>query len=172
MENQVTTHAFKGLLIALVLIILSLVAQFTNIQFEKWYGYIYYIISIAAFILSVILFGKQKDNNVTFGELFTHGFKTTAVTSGIVFIYTVLAFYFIFPETIDQFYDKAMEEVLKSGKATTDQLEKTSALTKKILTVSMLAGSLIATLILGTIGSLIGAGVAKKNPAPTPFEQQ
>lgn len=172
MENQVTTHAFKGLLIALVLIVLSLIGQFANLQFEKWWGYINWAIMVGAFIGSVIYYGKQKNNDVTFGELFTHGFKTTAVTAVVVFVYTVLSVYVIFPDQLDKMWEKGVEEALKGGKVTTEQMEQGAAIGRKIMTVTVLAGSLVGTLIIGTVGSLIGAGAAKKNPAPTPFEQQ
>jgi len=41
----------------------------------------------------------------------------------------------------------------------------------KFFMISILGGSLFGNLIVGTIASLIGAGVAKKNPA-NPFDQQ
>jgi hypothetical protein len=172
MEKQITSHAFKGLLIALVLIVLSLIGQFANLQFERWYGYVNWAIMVGAFIWSAIYFGKQMDNNVTFGSLFTHGFKTTAVTAVVVFIYTVLSVYVIFPDQLDKMWEKGVEEAMKGGKVTAEQMEQGASIGRKVMTVTVLAGSLIGTLIIGTVGSLIGAGVAKKNPAPTPFEQQ
>ena len=170
METKITSHITKGLLLALVLIILSVVSHLMKFDLESWFGWVNIIIFIAVIIWAVILYGKQMDDNVTFGNLFAHGFKVTAVTICIVFVFTVLSVYVLFPETIDQFMQKGIEEAKKQGKITDEQIQQGGDMMKKIITISKLAGSLFINAVLGAIGSVIGAAVAKKNPQ-SPFQQ-
>jgi hypothetical protein len=53
-----------------------------------------------------------------------------------------------------------------------DQIEQGIAFTKKFFTPLAIGGVLVSFLIMGVIGSLIGAAVAKKNPQQSPFVQQ
>ncbi len=60
----------------------------------------------------------------------------------------------------------------KGGTLSESDMEKGLEMTKKFFLPFAIGGSLVVYLILGTIGSLIGAAISKKNPNPTPFEQQ
>ena len=171
METKITTHITKGVLIALIFIIYSLVGHVLNFDLESWFGWIATGIFIIAIIWSVVIYGNQMNNNVTFGNLFSHGFKVTAVVICITFVYTLLSVYVIFPDSIDRITRKGIETAIQQGKMTSDQAQQSSAMIKKITTVSLLAGSVVINAIIGALGSLIGAAVAKKNPQG-PFGNQ
>jgi len=171
METKITTHITKGLLLALALIVLNLIGHVLNIDLEPWFGWISIVIFLAGIIWSVSLYGKQMDYNVTFGNLFAHGFKTTAVTICIVFIFTLLSVYVIFPDSIDRIVQKGIEKAVEQGKATREQMQQNISMVKKITTISILAGSIIVNAIIGAISSLIGAAVTKKKPQD-PFGNQ
>jgi hypothetical protein len=109
------------------------------------------------------------DQNVTFGNVFAHGFKTTSVITVIMIIYTVIALKFLFPEMMDLALDKTREELAKSNMSD-EQTEQTVEMTTKFFLPFAIGGILIAFLFIGTIASLIGAAVAKKNPQG-PFQQ-
>ncbi len=171
METKVTSHVIKGLFLALIIIIISLVGQFTKVYLENWYGWIGIIVFPVGILLSTYFYGTQMNGNVTFGNLFVNGFKTTAVATCIVFIYTILTVYVLFPEIVDEIMDKSLDEARKQGKATEAQLQQGVELGLKIIKISLLAGSVVFNLILGVIGALIGAAIAKKNPEVSPFDQ-
>lgn len=171
METKVTSHVIKGLFLALLIIIISLVGQFTKVYLEKWYSWIGIIVFPVGILLSTYYYGIQMNGNVTFGNLFVNGFKTTAVATCIIFIYTVLTVYVLFPEIVDEIMDKSLDDARKQGKATEAQLQQGMEIGHKIVKIMLLAGSLIFNLILGVIGALIGAAIAKKNPEPSPFAE-
>lgn len=171
MEKKVTTTVTKGLVLALILIVIDLIGHLTHLSLSDWYKWIGTIVLVAGIIWSDISYGKEIDNNVTFGNLFAHGFKVSAAVACIIFVYTVLSVYLLFPDFVNQIVDKAMDEARKQGKVTEDQIQQGLPMANKITTIALLAGSVIGTLIVGAIASLIGAAVTKKNPQ-SPFENQ
>ena len=170
MEQKITTHIVKGILISLMLIVLDLVSQFADFKFEQWFGWTSFAITIGLLIWATVTYGKEMNNNVTFGNLFAHGFKTTAVVTCIVFVYTILSVYIIFPNYIDQLIQKGMEEAAKSGQQMPETTGEGMEMAKKITTLIVLAGVVLGELVIGSIGALIGAAIAKKNPKD-PFAQ-
>ena len=171
MEKTITTHITKGFLIALVLIVLNLAGHLLNVDLESWFGWIVICIFLAAIIWSVNIYGKQMNNNVTFGNLFAHGFKVTAVVICITFLFTLLSVYVLFPDSIDRIVQKGIEKAIAEKKMTEDQMQQSLPMIKKITTISILAGSIIVNAIIGALASLIGAAITKKNPQD-PFANQ
>ncbi len=170
MEQRITSHIIKGVLIALLLIVVSLAGQFAGLIFEQWYGWVSMAISIGLIAWATIFYGKEMNNNVTFGNLFAHGFKTCAVVTCITFVYTVLSVYVLFPTYIDQLIQKGIEEATKKGQQIPETSGEAMAMAKKITTLIVLAGSVLGSLIIGAIGAVIGAAIAKKAPKD-PFAQ-
>jgi hypothetical protein len=171
MEQKITSHIVKGFIIALILIIVSVIGHLANLALESWYGWIGIVIFFAAVVWSVNLYGKQMNYNVTFGNLFAHGFKVSAVIVCITFIFTLLSLYVIFPDTTDQILQKAIEEARKQNNGSSEQIEQNMDMVRKITTITILAGSVIGGLVVGVLASLIGAAATRKNPQG-PFAQQ
>jgi NADH:ubiquinone oxidoreductase subunit 6 (subunit J) len=168
MEKKVTSTVVKGLVISLFLIVLSVAAQLLNFDTESWYKWLSTLLLLGAIIYSCILYANQNNHNVTFGNVFADGFKTTAVITCITILFTVLLF-LIMPEMKQRFFDIAAKEAEKAG-ATDDMVEKQQAIFKNMFWVFIIGGIMVTYLIVGAIASLIGAAAAKKNP-PNPFQQ-
>lgn len=166
MKKEVTSHVVKGLIVALILVILDVVIKVLGLGMETWAGLISTALFLGAVIWGTLNYGVQMEHNVTFGKLFLHGFKMSAVVACIVFVYTVLSVYVIFPEMLDQMWEKGMEEARKRPDYNEEQMQQGMGIAKKIMTVSVLAGSLLGTLVVGCIGALIGAAAGKKRPRP------
>jgi hypothetical protein len=171
METKIMTHITKGFLLALVIIVISLIGHVLNIDLESWFGWISIGIFVIVIIWSVNYYGKQMNYNVTFGNLFTHGFKVAAVAICITFLYTLLSVYFLFPDFIDRVVQKGIEKGIQDGKMTSEQAQQNIAMIKKITTISILAGVVILNAIIGVIGSLLGAVITRKKPLD-PFGNQ
>jgi NADH:ubiquinone oxidoreductase subunit 6 (subunit J) len=120
-------------------------------------------------IWACIHYAKQMNGQVTFGNVFSHGFKVTAGIAAIMSVYTFIAIKFIHPELLEKTLDQARAEMEKNPDMNADAIDMALSFTRKFFLPMALAGSLFGTAILGAIASLIGAGVAKKNPI-TPFE--
>jgi hypothetical protein len=110
------------------------------------------------------IYANQNNNNVTFGNLFAHGFKATAVVIVITTAYTFLAFKVLFPDMIDIILEISRKQMLENPKMTDEMIEQAISMTKKFFIPFAIGGTILGTGFTGAIASLIGAAVAKKNP--------
>ncbi len=167
MENKITPAWQKGLLISLVLIVIGLIIYFAGQAQNKAIGWIQFCIMMGAIIWACINFAKQMQGNVTFGNVFAHGFKVTAAIAAITAVYAFLAFKFIYPELIDASIEEARKNMEAKGNVSDDQIKQALDMMKRFFIPFAIGGTLIMSAILGAVASLIGAAVAKKNPNPT-----
>ena len=160
-ENKIMSPQIKGLLIALIVIILGIAGYFTNLGFSTWYNWVVNAIMLAAIIIACVHFANQKQGYVTFGNVFLHGFKITAVVAIIVLVYTLLAFTVLFPDMKEKIFEMQQAQMEKRG-LDDDKLEQGMTMMKKYFMIFLVIGVIFGTLIWGSIASLIGAAVAKK----------
>ena len=169
MESKVTTPVIKGLIISLILIVMSLVIYFTNQMNNKALGFVQYLILIGGVIWGCIQYSKDMNGNVTFGNVFSHGFKVTAVVIVIMVVYFILAAKVIFPDMVDKAIEQARTDMEKQHMP--DQNIDTGLnIMRKYFVVIGVGAMILFFGIVGCIASLIGAAAAKKNPQ-TPFNQ-
>lgn len=166
MENQVTSHIVKGVILSAISIVFAIIVYVFNLYEMSLLSYLNYAVFLGGLIYGAILFSNQNNNNVTFGNVFAHGFKTTAVVIVITSIYTILSFKVLFPDMLDKVLEISRKKMAENPKMTDEMIEQAMAMTKKFFIPFALGGTIIGTGILGAIGAAIGAGVAKKNPNP------
>ncbi|MBS1747834.1 MAG: DUF4199 domain-containing protein [Bacteroidetes bacterium] len=171
MEPKITSPQVKGLVIALILIVTGLVVYFIDGMKHPELNYIQYAIFLAGIIWACISYSNQLNANVTFGNLFAHGFKTTAVITVIILVYTILAMKVIFPDMIDKSIEMTREKMEAEGKATDEQIQQGLTMMKDHFVTFAAVGVIVGFAIMGAISSLIGAAVAKKKPKD-PFGNQ
>ena len=164
MQKEVTSHVIKGLIVALILMVFDVVSYIMGFKMESWAGFLWMGMLLIAVIWGTVNYGNQMNHNVTFGKLFMHGFKMSAVIACIWFVYTVLAVYLIFPEMLDEMWEKAMEEARKNPNYDQAQMQQGMEIGRKIMKVTVLAGAVLGPLIIGCIAALIGAAAGKKRP--------
>ena len=170
MEKKVTSHFVKALIISLGLFVLGLIANFAGFEYEMWYRYLPTILLIVAIIWACINYANQMDNAVTFGNVFTHGFKVTAVVAIISLVLALLSVFVIFPDSKEKALELTRQELEKNDKLTDTEIDNAVEMTKKFFMVGLIGAIIVGTLIAGCIASLLGAAFAKKNP-PSPFNK-
>ncbi|MCU0387206.1 MAG: DUF4199 domain-containing protein [Chitinophagaceae bacterium] len=172
MEKKKLTPLNAGLIISLVLIAISVIlyVAVTDMKQQQQFGYFSYLILIAGLIYTCLTYAKQENKNVTFGNVFSFGFKTTAVVTSIMVIFTILSLTVLFPEMKSKAMDVAREQMETNDQLSDAQIDQALEMTNKFFLPFAIGGSLIGYLIIGAIGSLIGAAAAPKNPNPIPFE--
>ncbi len=170
MEKHITSHLVKGAILGAISILFSIIIYVFNLYTVKELNWVSYAIIIGGIIYGNILYANQNGNNVSFGNIFAHGFKTTAVLIVITVAYTLLALKVLFPDMIDKIIDMSRIEMEKNPQLTDEMIEQGISMTKKFFVPFAIGGVLIGTGFMGAIASLIGAGVAKKNPVD-PFKQ-
>lgn len=170
MEPKVTTPVVKGIIISLILIVFAIITYLTGQMQNSTLGLIPYVVLIGGIIASCVIYSKQMQANVTFGNLFAHGFKVNAVVIVFQVLYTVLALKLIFPEMIDTVINTSRETMEKQGKLSDEQIEQATEMTRKYFMPFAIGGIIIMFGILGAIAAAVGAAVSKKNPQ-SPFNE-
>jgi len=159
-----------GGILAGVLILYSVILIVTDQLANQSLTWISYVFMIGLLIYFIREFGKANENNKTFGELFSFGFKASAFATIILLAFQVI-FNLLFPETQDRIMEISRDKMAEDPRVTDEQIEMALSFTKKFYLVFLIAGTIFSTLIFGAIGSLIGAAVTKKNPT-SPFQNQ
>lgn len=170
MEQKITPPWIKGLIISLALILTSVIIYIAGQTTNKSLGWLNAVIIIGGLIWACINYAKQSNGNVTFGNVFAHGFKTTAGFTVIFIIYSVIAAKFLFPEMIDQSMEQARIEMEKKGNLSEDQIEQGLSMAKRFFMPFLIGGTLVIFAIIGVVGSVLGAAFAKKNPNYNPLQ--
>lgn len=171
MENKVTTPQVKGFIISLILIVYGLIIYFVDGMKHPELSYVQYAIFLAGIIWACVSYSSQMNANVTFGNLFAHGFKTTAVITVIILLYTILAFKVLFPEMIDKSIEMTRRKMETDGKVSDSQIEQTISMMREHYVLFAVVGVIVGFAIMGALSSLIGAAIAKKKPQD-PFGNQ
>lgn len=170
MEKKPTSHITKGLIIALILIALSVASYLTDQQQESWNRWAQNLILFGGIIWACISYGNQMNHNVTFGNVFGHGFKVSAVITCITIVFTVI-FLLLFPDLKEKSMELARLELEKGGSLNDDQIEQSLGLVDRMFYIFTIGVLILIYLIVGCIASLVGAAVTKKQPR-SPFENQ
>jgi len=161
-ETKIMSPQIKGLLIALVVIILHIAGYFTGLGFTTtWYNWVVNLVLLAAIIFACVHFANQKEGFVTFGNVFLHGFKISAVITIIMLVYTLLAFTVLFPDMKEKIFEMQAAQMEKQG-MDEDKMEQATNAMKNFFWPITIGVTIFGTLIWGAISSLIGAAVAKK----------
>ena len=166
MENTVTSHIVKGAILSAISIVFSVIVYVFNLYEMSWLSWINYAIFLGGLIYGAILYANQNNNNVTFGNVFAHGFKTTAVVIVITVLFTILSTKLLFPDMVDKIVDLTRKQMEKNPQMTDEMIEQAVTMTKKFFLPFAIGGAIIGTGVIGAIGSLIGAAAAKKNTNP------
>lgn len=162
------SHLVAGLILAGILIIFSCAVYFAGLQ-NSMLNWLQYAIIVGGLIIFINLYGKAMNNQLSFGNLFSYGFKTTAFLALIVIAFFVI-FFLAFPDIKEKGLEMARQRMEEQGKLTQDQIDQGMQLARKMFWPLTIGGIMLAYAIIGAIGSLIGAAVTKKRPI-NPMDQ-
>jgi hypothetical protein len=162
-ERKPVSHVTAGLIIAGLLVIYSLIIQFTGLMQSQSVGLLQYLVIFAGLIYFINKYGKANDYTVSFGNLFAYGFKSTAVFT-IINIGFLIILFVAFPEFKEKTFEMARKQMESNPKVSEEEVEKAVDIARKFFWVGIVGGTMLLYIILGAIGSLIGAAVTKKRP--------
>lgn len=170
MQNKPVSALAAGLVIGLTSIILFMAYYFTGLVFQRdWMAWIPAIIFIGLVIVFISMWSNAQNNYVTFGSCFGFGFKAISIATLIIFLFTAL-FINLVPDYKVQMLQMMKEQLRQNKQATDDAVEKGMDMVSGNFTIITLGGSVFANVVMGTIGSLLGAAITKKKPFD-PFTQ-
>ena len=169
MEQKITPPWTIALITSLFLIIFNLVIYVANQLTNRSLANIQLLIIGVVVVIGCIYYAKQMNGQVSYGNVFAHGFKITAGIAALLAIYIFVSVKFIYPEIIDLTIEQSRIEMEKGGKLTSDQIDEYLKFTRNNFLSFSIGFSIFFIALIGFIASLIGAGLAKKNPI-SPFE--
>jgi predicted membrane protein len=169
-DKKSVSHFMAGLIIAAILIVYSMILTFMDLTGNQSLSYLSMVFLMTGIVFFVTQYGKAVDHTASFGQLFSYGFKATAIATLVVIAFQVI-FFFIFPEYKEKIIDISREQMLKQGNVPEAQVEQALDMVRKFFWVGLIGGSMFFNLVSGAIASLIGAGITKKIPQ-SPFQQQ
>jgi hypothetical protein len=169
-EKKPVSHIVAGLLISLAVIVFSVVMTFVaGGGADPRGGWISYLIIIIGLVIFIQRYGKAKNNQVTFGELFSYGFKATTMII-LLFVIFLLILSYIKPEIKQGVLEATRMEFEKQKNITDKEIDTMMEMTNKYFWIVLIGTSMFFFALIGAIGSLIGAAITKKQPKD-PFEQ-
>ena len=170
MEKKTLSHLMAGLILGSILILINVIFILFDLTGNTKVSWIASVVNIALLIYFIIEFGKANDNLKTFGELFSYGFKSTAIVTLLLTAFMII-YSLVFPESADKAMDVAREQMATNQNLSEEQIDQALEITRKFYFPILIAGTLFGTMLVGAVGSLIGAAVTKKSPS-NPFQNQ
>ena len=158
-----------GLLIAIAVILFSAIMTFSSGGGNPSGGWISYVIIIAGLIFFINRYGNAINYEATFGQYFSYGFKATTmiVLLSVIFL---LSLAFLMPEMKQQVVDATRLELEKQKNVTEKEIDTMMEMTNKYFWVILIGTSVFFFVLIGCVGSLLGAAITKKEPK-NPFGQ-
>lgn len=165
------SHVVAGLLIAGLVIVLSLATMLFSKEAatKPGSGWISYLIIAGGLVFFITQYGKANNYQTSFGDLFSYGFKATAVYT-LLFVGFLILVAALFPDFKTNAMEAARTQMETQKGVNEDQIEKGMQMMEKYFWAFAIGGTTLGFVIIGAIGSLIGAAVTKKRPQ-NPFEQ-
>lgn len=161
-EKKVMTHFTKGLIIGLAMLAIGIVFQVFGI-YEQWVQWMVLALYLAAIIWACVSYSNDLEGNVTFGQVFGHGFKTASIVA-LIGIAGFVLIYFLMPEVKQKALQLAREGMEKNPQLTPENIDQALAFTEKYYFLFGIIGSLFSYALTGLVAALIGGAVAPKNP--------
>lgn len=162
-------HFIAGLIIGAVIILYSLVLNFTGKETDRTLGWVAYILFVGGIIMFINMYGNARNNELSFGGLFTYGFKVTSIATLLIVI-CLAVIISVMPDFKQKVLDTMRQAMEDQGKMDDDKIDETVNWFSNNFLLITVGGALFMYILFGAIASLIGAAITKKNPV-TPFQQ-
>lgn len=169
--KKIQTHKSYGLVTAIAIIIIGLILHVANLSMQSWAQWIIYIPFLIGLILNAQAYAKANDHFVTFGQVWSSCFKTTAIITIISVLWGIISIY-VFPDMLEKGMDMARQKMEEGGSMSEEQIDQALAMTKKFFIPFMIGGIVFGYMFFGAILSLIAAAIPKKKGEGMPHDMQ
>lgn len=160
-DNSKGLSITYGLFTGLAMIVYSLILHFANLPMESWINFLVLAIFLAGVVLFCMAYGKSKDHQVTFGNVFKAGFRMVAFTTIIMLAWGLLAI-LVFPEMKEKALEFSQQQMVKQ-KMTAEQVETAMKMTRDKYVLITIMTVMFSNLFYGVVFTLIGAAITRKN---------
>ena len=151
------THIKKGLIIALVLIVIDIALQLTQNKFQPWVSYVNSAILFVGVIVGINIKETEGNDKIVFSNLFGYGFRIAVVTVCVLFLYTILSVYVVFPGYLSDLYQQSIIEAQKLPNFSASNASANKEMAMKVMRISLLSAVVLFNLAVGIAGALVGS---------------
>ena len=146
----------------LILVLISFILFFTNSTYEPWAKWISTAVMFCLIVFSQKILSDGFDK-ISFGKIFGMGFKITLIITLLSMLYMVIYTNVLDVNFNEKVVQVARESMEKKGTLSEEQIEAALEMSKKFMTPAFMYIMLIVSnLIFGSLFSVIGAAVFKK----------
>lgn len=156
------THIVYGFITGMVTVVFYLVIYLAGATFKPGMQYVPFIPFFVGVVINNIAFSKANGGAVTFGNVFTSGFKASALITLLIILWVVISIY-LFPDMKEKALEVARKKMAEDPHMTDEIMVKNMLWVKNGYTTMLVSSTVFTELIAGAIFSLIGAAAAKKN---------
>lgn len=166
-----STAFMYGLYVAAANILLSLIMHFLGLWSTDtmWIGYVAFIFLTIGIVMAI---KERRDNenggDIRFGQAFSTGFTVVLISAIIGALFYYIYAEFINPDMVTQIKE-GMEKGLaeQQSKMTEQEYEQTREMTLMFADPAWTAiWQLLASLLIGSVITVISAAILRKNPQP------
>jgi hypothetical protein len=163
MEKKPSSHITKAVIIAGIMIAWILLAGKLNIPLAGNLQFVPYVVLTLGIVISCLLFARQMNGAVKFGEVFAHGFKTTAVIALLMAVFTFFAVKYIYPPPTQADIEASIKTVQEQNNIMPNEAREMVLEGEKKQWIIFVSSAIFTTLISGLVGALAGGAIAQKN---------
>ncbi len=150
--------AVKGLITALLMILLVLFIYFKEDDVDPRLQYLIYAIYAGGVIWTLIAYRNSPAFTGSFGGLFSQGFKCFIVVTLVIVLFTAI-FSLMHPEFAEESGEAYRQELIKQKDKTPEQIDQETARYKKQYTVRLVSVSIFGYLIIGVGVTAVGSAL-------------
>lgn len=155
----------KGLLIAVVLVIYTMVLYLLDLHMIQWLGFAGFVIMFA------LLFKFGRDyarsggtSSLSYGQAFGYLLLMVIFSALLGGVFNFVYFEWIAPETIDKAIEEAYEGMMKSGMGEEQVMKQMEMSVQWMTSTTFTIGGIVTSFFWGLIASLVIAAMIKVEP--------
>lgn len=162
-QNSNSTAIKFGMMGGLASILVSLLLYFINLHFNDWAKWLPTLVLIGFIVAGIkAIADEMKPDAVAFGKLFSGGMLIMLIIAVFSIAYLLLYSIVIEPSYVDRILDITRTKLVEKGLGES-QMEQALKMTEKFLSpMFMVIFATIGSLLFGTIASIIGAAIFKR----------
>jgi amino acid permease len=155
--------AIKGLITAILMIIVALIIFYTNQPVDSKLEYLVYIIYAGGITWTLLSYRQSDTYTGKFGDLFNQGFRCFIVVTLSMVIFTA-AFSKLHPEFAEEAGENYRKELVMKGNKTDAEIDEIVKNAKKQYTLQLISMAIFGYLIIGAIATVaVSAFLTKRN---------
>lgn len=162
-QTKPVSHIVAGILIAAVVVLVSLTMALTSGSSPQggWISYLFIILGLVIFIQR---YARANDYTLSFGELFSYGFKTSTIVT-LIFVVFLIILSLAYPQMKQNVIDATRLEMEKQKGFKDSDIETVIQGIDKYFWILVIGSSMFFFVLVGALGSLLGAAITKKRPS-------